>query len=109
MIATSSSSSSSSSSTHVISPCDISTTNLIILVLILALLSLSLLLSSLLVVVVVGAWPELGRRPGQTSASLEVLTAILICVRSKTRPWNLKYGNIKYENGRTPREEREEN
>ena len=30
--------------------------------------------------------------------SLEVLTAILRCFRSKSRPWNLKYKSIQYEN-----------
>ena len=33
--------------------------------------------------------------------SLEVLTTILVCLRSKSRPWNLKYENLKRENGRS--------
>ena len=34
---------------------------------------------------------------------LAVITAISRCFRSKSRPWNLKYTNLKYENGRTLR------
>ena len=38
---------------------------------------------------------------GQILWSLEVLNTISICVVSKTRPWNLRYENPKYEKGRT--------
>ena len=31
--------------------------------------------------------------------SLEVFTTIKICFRSKSRPWNLKYADLKYEHG----------
>ena len=35
--------------------------------------------------------------------SLEVLTTMLRCLRSKSRPWNIKYESLKYENGRKRR------